>query len=141
MIELAVFGTFMLFGLALLVRFGLQQYHSLQTQQEVFRLTLREAYETRAYNGQPGHRPPAGTERPELSPGNSGSVLLVRDVYIPDPSNPFGTGNHAASVSASSVQWGTDGAEFSPKDDNSLGQSVLQINGTRMALNHSRFHE
>lgn len=141
MIELAVFGTFMLFGLALLVRFGLQQYHSLQTQQEAFRLALKEAYETRAYNGQPSSRPPAGTERPALSPGNASQVLLVRDVYIPDPTNPFGTGSHIASPSSATVQWGTDGTEFSPKDDAALGKTVFQINDRREVMHNARFHD
>lgn len=140
MVEVAIFGTFLLFGLSLLVRFGLQQYHSLQTQQEAFRYALKEAYETRAYNGQPGSRPPAGAERPELAADNSSQTLLVKDVYVPDPSDPFGTGQHLASVSSGAVQWGTDRAEFlNPLDDDGLPRVVAQINDKRVALHPARF--
>lgn len=141
MLELAVFGTFMMFGLALIVRFGLQQYFANAASQDAMRLALKEAYDSRAYAGQPYFRPPSSAVRPQAAPGNVGQVLLVKDVYIPDPSDAFGTSGHSSAVSSASVTWGTDRADLDPTTDDELSKPVFQVNDKRLTVYGARFQD
>lgn len=144
MMELAIFGTFLLFGLVLITRFGMGFYNSLKTSQEAFRLALKTAYDTRAYDGVPSTRPAKGTERAELLPGNQGSVILVKDVFLPDPSNPFATGTPTPLVSSAAVTWGTDSAEFVAADtvgNTDLPKTLIKANNKEFWLLSTRFHD
>lgn len=147
MIELAIFGTFLLFALVLIVRFGMTFYSQLQTTQEAFRLALKQAYETRAYDGVPGERGslrdpdgpgPLGPGA-HFSPTNQGQVVLVRDRYIPDPSNAFAAGVPIQTVGAGTVVWGSDSAEFEPHPDYKLPELLAQVNDTALPLQMARF--
>lgn len=165
MVELAIFGSFLLFGLVLVVRYGVSSYASLKLTQEAFRTALRRAYETRAYGDprfdevtikprpkcprclavpDPLHPECDGVVDPDcpFSPDNQGSVVLVRDVHIPDPSNVFATGVRTPMFSSASVVWGTDSAEYDPADvENStdLPKSLYRINDQDFVLKTSRF--
>lgn len=91
MIELAVFGSLMLLGLAFLVRYGLLYNYQQMTQQEAFRQALIMGHSDLAW------------------PYKQGSVALVRDRRMVDPSNPFVTGSRQTFVGAASVSMGTAG--------------------------------
>jgi hypothetical protein len=154
MMELAVFGTFLLFALALIVRFGLSAYYAQQVNQESFRHALRAAYETRAY-GDPATDEVTIKERPSstlcdptddpdcrFSPANLGQVTLVRDLYIPDSSNTFATGFHTTMAGGGSIVWGTDRSEYEPADianGSDLPELIHRINGQDFIVLTSRF--
>jgi len=77
-----------------------------------------------------------------FSPNNQGQVVLVRDVYIPDPSNLFASGVHTPMSASASVVWGTDLAEFTPNDvENStdLPNALYRINDREVITQGERF--
>lgn len=83
--ELAIFGSIMLIAMAAIVRYGLNSIYTQEVMQDSFRNSLREAYRDQ--------------------PGGSGSVSILRDRYIPDPSRPFAQGTRVPFVSGASVNW------------------------------------
>ncbi len=126
MIELAIFGTFLLLGLAVIVRFGTVAGHQQRLSQLTFRKSLKRAADTWCYQGLAELRGapkknPDGTfydcTKDGRSPLNQSTVFLVRDLAVPDPTNIFTSGAREEFGWLSSVTWGNDGGEFEMSRD------------------------
>lgn len=87
--ELAIFGTVLLGVFGYLLNYGLNYNYSENTQMIAFRQALKKAYEARATY-------------------NTGSVIVVRDKPIPDPSSPFGLQSRFPVTSSASAIWSND---------------------------------
>ncbi|MBI4355532.1 MAG: hypothetical protein HY597_03660 [Candidatus Omnitrophica bacterium] len=91
MVELAVFGTLVLFALGVLIRFGLAFNARQEVTMEAFRNALRQAA---AQRGDPGD---------ELA---AAQYVVVQDRMVPDPSEPFGLNPRNRVGGSAQVVWG-----------------------------------
>jgi hypothetical protein len=86
LVELAVFGSILLFCVAILIQYALDGNYSQQTQMEAFRKALRLAYY-------------------KSGPADSSSIVLVKDKPIPDPRDQWGFGERYPITGSGSAVW------------------------------------
>jgi hypothetical protein len=84
--EIATFGSLLILALSFLIRYGMTYNHQQEVQMEAFRRALKEA-QTGNYGG--------------LNAGPS--MVLVKDVSLPDPSDRFGVGSRTALSSQANI--------------------------------------
>jgi len=109
LIELAVFGTFFLMLLGVLLSYGLKYNFQQKAQMTAFRRALKIA---------------SDQER------GVGSAMVMEDRSIPDPSTLFGVGSTAPIAAVASVQRDYKMDE-QPQDADSLSRSVMDIQTSR----------
>ena len=83
--ELAVFGSLLLVVFGFLVRYGLQYNYKQEVKMEAFRRSLKMAYDSDTPKDQ--------------------SVILVKDVHIPNPQDMFTQGDRQSVKAPASVYW------------------------------------
>lgn len=111
LVELAIFGSFIIMLLSVLLNYGLNYDY----QQQATMAAFRQGLETAAKSSDPDA--PVSTVH-----------LLIQDRHIPNPTNPFGVG---AVVPAAGVGAVTRNYELQlvPQDDESLPRLAIQIQG------------
>lgn len=87
--ELAVFGSILLFCLAVLVQYGLQANYQQQLQMEAFRRAQKMAFE-------------------RSGPNSAASLVLIKDKPFPDPRDQFGFAERNTVAAGEGVVWDTD---------------------------------
>lgn len=87
--ELAIFGSILLFCVAMLLQYGLEANYQQQAQMEVFRKAQKLAF----YRS---------------GPGANTSLVLVKDKAIPDPRDQWGFAERYPVVVGGSVTWDTN---------------------------------
>lgn len=76
LLELAIFGSFLIMLMGVLINYGLRYYYEQRINQDVFRRALKSAADSVA-NGTP----------------TSVTHLIIKDKHIPDPSDPWAVGS------------------------------------------------
>jgi hypothetical protein len=89
LVELAVFGSILLFCLAMLIQYGLDANYQQQVQMEAFRKTQRLAFYKDGL-------------------GASTSLVVIKDKAMPDPRDQWGFAERQPIVGAGSVTWNTN---------------------------------
>lgn len=122
LVELAVFGSLLLFLIGYLVSSALQYDHRQQVKMEAFRRALASAAGTTDPNG------PIST-----------SHVVIQDRRIPDPSDPFGVGSPSPVIGQAGVTRKFN-LQSVPDDNQSLPRMAVQVEnaagcpgGTRVA--------
>ena len=87
--ELAIFGSILLFCVAMLLQFGLQANYQQEVQMESFRKAQQMAFNKRG-------------------PGATSSLVVVKNKAYPDPRDKFGFAESSPISADSSVVWDTD---------------------------------
>ncbi|MFA5356891.1 MAG: hypothetical protein WC301_05775 [Candidatus Omnitrophota bacterium] len=87
--ELAIFGSILLFCLAMLIQFGLQANYQQEAQMEAFRKAQQMAFN-------------------RDGPNSAVSLTLFKNKAIPDPRDQFGFAERVAIPGSGSVTWDTD---------------------------------
>lgn len=116
LLELAIFGSLIILMLGLMVSYGMNADYQQRGQMEVFRSALQMTAESLGSGGL-GNEP---TYRP------SGSVTIVRDRHVPDPSHPFGVGS-VVPVAASASVTRSYQLHLHPETANDLPRTRLTI--------------
>jgi len=109
LVELAVFGTFFLMLLGVLLSYGLRYNYQQKAQMTAFRRALKIA---------------SDQDR------GTGSAMVMEDRAIPDPATMFGVGSTAPIVASASVQRDYM-MHAQPADVDSLDSSVMDIQTNR----------
>ena len=122
LLELAIFGSFMLMILGLLLNYGLDAEYNQQVSMEAFRQALAEATRPRATGDNIGQ----------------GSYSIVRDRHIPHPSSPFAIGT-TIPVSASASVTKDFRMHETADAEAELPQIAMDINGTRRVFKTAGF--
>lgn len=86
MLELATFGSLVLFCLALLVHFGLSMNYQQNAQMQAFRKALKLAYY-------------------KQGPGSQASIVMVNDKPVVDPRDKWGFGDRVPVGGGATVTW------------------------------------
>lgn len=86
MLELATFGSLLLFCLALLVHFGLSMNYQQNAQMQAFRKGLKIAYY-------------------KQGPGSQASFVMVKDKPVVDPRDKWGFGDRVPVGGGASISW------------------------------------
>jgi len=73
LLELAVFGSILLTLLGILISYGLKNNYQQRLKQQAFRKAMSSSYSNKL--------------------GRSDSYMIIKDVHIPSPLNPFGVGS------------------------------------------------
>lgn len=89
LIELAIFGSILLFCVAALIQYGLQANYQQEAQMEVFRKAQKMAF----YRD---------------GPNSAVSLVLFKNKSIPDPRDQFGFAERITVPASESVVWDTD---------------------------------
>jgi len=132
--ELAIFGAILIFVIGLIVRTGLHQGQTMNSQLRVMRLALTESYKTAH-----GYYRPKKTGHPSGS-RNTASVLLVEDRISVDSAQAMGTHDRIPFMSSGSgtmshnLFWSMD---YGNRDD--LPMFDLIVNGQWFPLTTGRY--
>jgi hypothetical protein len=89
LVELAIFGSILLFCLAMLIQYGLDANYQQQAQMEAFRKTQKLAFYKDGL-------------------GASTSLVIIKDKAMPDPRDQWGFAERQPIVGAGSVTWNTN---------------------------------
>ncbi len=89
LMELAIFGSVLLFCLAMLVQYGMEANYQQQVEMEAFRKAQKMAFN-------------------RSGPNAATSLVLIKDKGIPDPRDQFGYAERNPTVSGQNVVWDTE---------------------------------
>lgn len=124
LLELAIFGSFLIMLLGILVNYGLRYNFQQRVMQEAFRKALASAAES-TQQGKP----------------TSVSYTLVRDKHIPDPSHPFAVGSvMPVSASAGGIVRNYE-MQVTADTPDELPVTVLNIQGQELRFKTAGFRE
>ncbi|MCM8797123.1 MAG: hypothetical protein NC923_04510 [Candidatus Omnitrophica bacterium] len=123
LLELAIFGAFLLMLLGVLLSYGLTYYFQAKTKAEAFRNTLAGAANSNLTN----------------HPSSVTSIYL-RDKYIPEPANPFGMGFITPVTASASGLVRTSDLRLGPGNASELPQTQIFLdNLPPMNFSSSKF--
>jgi len=112
LLELALFGAFLIMLLGVLVNYGLNYYFQMKVKADAFRNSMAQAANSSQNNS-----------------SSSVSTIYISDKYIPDPSHPFGIGYTVPiSSSAPGITRNPD-LRIGPDNVNELPKTQIFIGG------------
>ena len=117
LVELATFGTILLFCLAMLLQYGMQANYQQNLQMQAFRKTMKAAYY-------------------KSGPAAAVSLSMTKDKAIPDPRDSWGFGERRPIGAGASVTWDSNVQalyidDYSEEPEQSdLPRSIIEINNT-----------
>lgn len=117
LVELATFGSILLFCLGVLIQYGMEANYQQNLQMQNFRKAMRAAY----YKSGPG----AGV-----------SLSRIEDKPIPDPRDPWGVPERRPVSASASVMWDPNAQALyvdrysETPDTRDLPRSIIEINNT-----------